>query len=184
MAVYELRAKRVVFVLVGVPGTLTVVSLGLLTVAPGPHRFFFMFATLGFLAVALAYASSLKNHVVAGGSGQLRLFEGHLEVPPPWSGSLMHLPYESLAVRLRRVEGRIYGQKVSQVEVLILQSEGTTRELSSRMFESPERLQEAMEDILALKNGKRPPNRKSRGPMTGPKDEWDERLDAELDALD
>lgn len=186
VATYALRSSRTIFVVLGLLVVLTLTMLAATLVASsGTLWLSSMLPMLGLLLATLAYVGSLKNHLVAGGAGELRLFEGHLEVPPAWRGATLHLPYESLSLEIRRFETRIYWQRVASVEVLILRSGDTVRELSSRLFDPPERLQHAAEDILALKSGQRPSSHLPRKPTT-PKtpDEWDQRIEDELAALD
>ena len=138
-------------------------------------------ALLLLLVVALVgRLSSLSIYRVAGGRGELRLFEQHLEIPRARGARPLHMRYDGLVLELRRHEGRIAFQVVSVTSVLILRQGGQTRGICSRVFESHEVFLEAVEDIEALAAGERLPNRDSPDPAASIPDEYDERLEAEL----
>jgi hypothetical protein len=79
-------------------------------------------------------------------------------------GGPLSFSLDALELRLRRVEGRMYFTTVSVVEVLRLQAGERRRELSSRLFESPERLRELVLDLTALRAGRPLPVHEGRRP--------------------
>lgn len=72
------------------------------------------------------------------------------------------------------------GLSAISVEALVLRGDDVERRLSARLFADGELLREAAEDIRALQEGRPPPSRKEPEPAN----EWDDRLEEELDAFD
>ena len=141
--------------------------------------------TLTLVVSAVFYAYSIRAELVRGGEAEVRLHRSHVELPPPFAGKALAFPIEQLELSILRVESRVLFASVATVESLRFRAPGLARTLSSRLFEAPEQLQWLAEDLAALKAGTPLPEHAERpSDPDAPRDAYDDRLDAELDALD
>jgi len=192
--VYALRSSRgavVVAVLLSLLALIALVTVGASLGALGPG---FFTADIGRLPLLLCLAAliltpvaswyGLKNDQVAGGSGELQLFERSVLVPPPFSGAPIAFSFDGLELDIQRFESRFMFQTVSAVEVLRFRGGGKVRSLTSRLFDSPERLRELVRDIEALSEGAPlpvPGRSRSISASDADRDPYDDQLDAELE---
>lgn len=187
LRVYPLRthsfARVVAIFLVGAALLQTVVLVWAMLATGRSATVTYWLSTVVVWVVAVAYVGSIRHDSVSGGQGEVRLFGGRVEVPPPYGGSPLVFGLEQLELRVRRIEGRLWFQTVSVVEVLHLTDGAQRRGLSSRLFPEPEHLRHLADDLAALRDGRPLPTHED--PLApDARDEYDDELDAELEAFD
>jgi hypothetical protein len=164
------------------------VWIGVLTVAvaalgSGGFRWTLLFyaavAALPGLLVLMAHGAVGAADAVAGGAGEIRLFEDRLEVPRAQRdehGRVDVFRLDDLEIELSELAMSFNLVFTAVVQVAELRSGSARRRVSSRLFESDEAFAEFVDTVDHVRH---------RLPVaaTG-SDEYDERLDRELDALD
>lgn len=188
---YRLRSSRWSPIVAAFVSALALVACGAFVAAGGGARLLshpgqtwpLALAVVGACMAAAASVIGVRHDRIAGGSGQVRLFESRVEVPAAF-GPALTFPLPETEVRVRRVEGRLLGAAISRVAILHLRGGGAERKLSSRLFESQERLEELALDLAALARGAPLPSHEADAPIpVRPRDRFDDQLDAELDEL-
>jgi len=171
------RVVRVVGVTLAVLGTL-VVLLGARDFR-WTLLFYSILAAFPGLLLLMVHGSAGSADAVAGGRGEIRLFEDRLEVPRPRrddSGAVEVFRLEELDIELSELAMSFNLVFTSVVRVAELRAGGSKRRISSRLFASDAAFAEFVDVVDHVRH---------RLPVGGAGgDEYDERLDRELDALD
>ena len=179
---YPVKSSNTGVVLAAVIGTM---AFGYAALAFGRSGLVGIGIMVACFVTTLAIVSRVRYDKIAGGAGEVRLFRSHVEVPQAYDGTPLELPIDELSVLVQTFETRLYFfATVSSLQVLTLRAGGHERKLSSRVFESPEDLQRLALDLASLRDGFPLPTHDD--PIRNPDapDEYDDRLEAELDALD
>ncbi len=179
---YAVKSSNTGIVLAAVIGA---VAFGYAAMAFGRLNLVGIGTMVGCFVITLLVVSRIRYDKVAGGSGEVRLFRGHVEVPQAYDGTPLELPIDGLQVQVQTFETRLYFfATINSLTILTLRAGGHERKLSSRVFAAPEDLPRLAIDLAALRQGHPLPTHDD--PLRNPDapDEYDDRLEAELDALD
>lgn len=134
------------------------------------------------LAVPLVVVPQLRRYRVAGGRGELRIFRDHVEVPHPFQDEPVRLTLNELQVDVVARHVWINGVSFGETRVLVLWNGDAKRALSSTLFAVEADAQHAYVAILKARRGEL--ELETLEALPEHRDEYDDRLDRELDELD
>lgn len=183
---YELKTVRTIYYVTAAMAGLSLLMICVLfwALADGYTSARLIVLPIVLIGATIAYALSIKNHVVFSGKGELRIYARHIEIPRAFHRKPFVFELEGLEVGVNRYEGRFVFQTVSAVEVLRFQRGSERRALSSRMFGGLEALRHAAQDIVTLREGGPLPDRTLDPADAAERDDYDDALDKELEKLE
>lgn len=137
------------------------------------------------VALPFIFWKSGEPYLAAGASPALRLFKDRIEVAAPRAAAPLRLPLDKLGAQITTTVVRhVTGIPLSRATFLHLRAPGLLRSLSTRLFESPEAANQALAQILCLQaTGRIAPPASPEGRAPVPDDEYEQRLQAELERL-
>jgi hypothetical protein len=171
------RVGKTLAILVAVGGAMLVLAF-----TAGHFRwtvpFFALVATLPGLLWLMLHDAGGASDLVAGGRGEIRLFEDRVEVPRAALNDRRYVdvfPLADLSVSVSETRVSLNLVMTTTFQVAELRAGALRRRVSSRLFESEAAFAAFLADLQHVRH---------RLPVKPDGDDYDERLDRELDALD